>query len=229
MFVIYMWFSRFLMGPNFQVQPSRNFRLIFLFGTWDFCDLRVMMSNPRAWEVVLSAAPCYKFCPEDEEVVCYYLHPKVIGEPLKSEGFLPELDVNGVKEPHTIWNMGSNGHQADLYFFTTVSAAQSLLKTWRNVSADVIYDKDTGYPVAIKRQFYYQNPDSPQNCRWSMFEYSLDVEGSVLLLPSNHSSSYVICQLCNIFEWREQYEDDNTQAAVLVSEQGQADIELEPT
>jgi hypothetical protein len=92
------------------------------------------MSNPRAWEAVLSAPPCYEFCPEDEEVVYYYLHPKVIGEPLKSEGFLPELDVNGVKEPHTIWNMGSNGDQADLYFFTTVSAAQSLLKTWSNVS-----------------------------------------------------------------------------------------------
>ena len=224
MFVIYLWFSRFLMGQIFQVQPSHDFQLIFLFGTWDFFDLRAMMPDPYAWEAFLSVPTDCEFCSEDEEVVYYYLHPKVIGEPLESEGSLPELDLNGVKEPHTIWN----GDQADLYFFTTVSAAQSLLKSWSNVSSKVIYEKDTSFPIAIKQQFYYQNPDAPQICCWSMFKYSLDVEGSVLLLPSNQSSSYVVCQLHNMFEWCEIY-DYWTQEAVLVSEQGQSYIELEPT
>ena len=79
MFVIYLWFSRFLMGQIFQVQPSHDFRLIFLFGTWDFFDLRAMMPDPYAWEAFLSVPTDCEFCSEDEEVVYYYLHPKVTG------------------------------------------------------------------------------------------------------------------------------------------------------
>ncbi len=211
---------------DFQDSHWTDFSGSFLFGV--IFDLRAIMEYSRAphgWEEGFLPPIGYMFQPEDEQLVCHYLHPKVIGEPLKYEGFIPELDVNGMKEPHTIWDMVWNGNQGkssrDLYFFTTLSAAQSLLKTWRNVASKVIYDKYTAYPIAIKRKFCYENRESPQHGRWIMYKYSLDVEGSVLLLPSNHSSSTnVVCQLHN---------NDQTQLAVLVSEHEQGDIELEPT
>ena len=211
---------------DFQDSHPTDFSGSFLFGV--IFDLRAIMEYsraPRGWEEGFLPPIGYVFRPEDEQLVCHHLHPKVIGEPLKYEGFIPELDVNGMKEPHTIWDMVWNGNQGkssrDLYFFTTISAAQSLLKTWRNVASEVIYDKYTAYPIAIKRKFCYKNRESPQHGRWIMYKYSLDVEGSVLLLPSNHSSlSNVVCQLHN---------NDQTQLAVLVSEHEQGDIELEPT
>ncbi|XP_075636820.1 protein CUP-SHAPED COTYLEDON 1-like [Castanea sativa] len=147
--------------------------------------------------------PCVKFCPNEDELIYYYLHPKVIGEPLSLGGVevvhVPEFDVLRVKEPDKIWDMiwGEDSAPDRVYFFTTASAAQSLLETcWRNEASEVIYDENTGYPIALKRQFYYKNHDSPQDGYWIMNEYSLDVEGSMLLLPSGASSSYVACELC---------------------------------
>lgn len=147
--------------------------------------------------------PCVKFCPNEDELIYYYLHPKVIGEPLSLGGVevvhVPEFDVFRVKEPDKIWDMiwGEDSAPDRVYFFTTASAAQSLLETcWRSEASEVIYDENTGYPIAIKRQFYYKNHDSPQDGYWIMNEYSLDVEGSMLLLPSGPSSSYVACELC---------------------------------
>nr|POE95984.1 protein sombrero [Quercus suber] len=131
--------------------------------------------------------PCVKFCPNEDELIYYYLHLKVIGEPLSLGGVevvhVPKFDVFRVKEPDKIWDMiwGEDSAPDRVYFFTTASAAQSLLETcWRYEASEVIYDENTGYPIAIKRQFYYENHDSPQHGYWIMNEYSLDVEGSML-------------------------------------------------
>lgn len=181
------------------MQPNRDFQFVFLFGK--IFDLKAMkVYFPPFSSLML---PCVKFCPNEDELIYYYLHPKVIGEPLSLGGVevvhVPEFDVFRVKEPDKIWDMiwGADSAPDRVYFFTTASAAQSLLETcWRNEASEVIYDENTGYPIAIKRQFYYKNHDSPQDGYWIMNEYSLDVEGSMLLLPSGPSSSYVACELC---------------------------------
>ena len=180
------------------MQPNRDFQFVFLFGK--IIDLKAMkVYFPPFSSLML---PCVKFCPNEDELIYYYLHPKVIGEPLSLGGVevvhVPEFDVFRVKEPDKIWDMiwGEDSAPDCVYFFTTASAAQSLLETWRYEDSEVIYDENTGYPIAIKRQFYYENHDSPQDGYWIMNEYSLDIEGSMLLLPSGPSSSYVACELC---------------------------------
>ena len=190
--------SRFLIGLIFLVQPNRDFQFVFLFGK--IIDLKAMkVYFPPFSSLML---PCVKFCPNEDELIYYYLHPKVIGEPLSLGGVevvhVPEFDVFRVKEPDKIWDMiwGEDSAPDCVYFFTTASAAQLLLETWRYEDSEVIYDENTGYPIAIKRQFYYENHDSPQDGYWIMNEYSLDIEGSMLLLPSGPSSSYVACELC---------------------------------
>ncbi|KAK7855506.1 protein sombrero, partial [Quercus suber] len=185
-------FTTWIKGLH-SVKPNRDFQFVFLFGK--IIDLKAM----KVYFPSLML-PCIKFCPNEDELIYYYLHPKVIGEPLSLGGVevvhVPEFDVFRVKEPDKIWDMiwGEDSAPDRVYFFTTASAAQSLLETcWRYEASEVIYDENTGYPIAIKRQFYYENHDSPQDGYWIMNEYSLDVEGSMLLLPS---SSHVACELC---------------------------------
>ncbi|XP_030927935.1 uncharacterized protein LOC115954171 isoform X2 [Quercus lobata] len=132
---------------------------------------------------------------DDNVLIHHYLHLKVIVEPLAVA--IPELDVSKVKEPDKIWNMiWCKGDKDCVYFFTTESAAQSLLETcWMPEAFKVIYDEDT-YPIAMKYQFCYANHESTQDGCWIRNLYGLKIAGSKLLLPPFSSPSYVAFKLC---------------------------------
>ena len=93
----------------------------------------------------------------------------------------------------------------DLYFFTTlsfkgkakgscgsrISRTISFGGTWSNEGSKIIYDTHNSLPIGMKCWFHYENSQSPQNGYWIMHKFTLDVDGSSLLLPPLYCAAYV--------------------------------------
>ncbi|KAK7841057.1 NAC domain-containing protein 96 [Quercus suber] len=160
----------------------------------------------------------FKFDPSDQELLSYFLYNKVTGKSLDFyRGFISDFDLYGPNQPDQIWDLfgGSFLRQdEDLFFFTTlsfkgkgkakgsrgsrISRTISSGGTWSNEGSKVIYDAHSSLPIGIKRWFHYENSQSPQNGCWIMYEFTLDVEGSSLRLPSSDQAvvaSSVLCRL----------------------------------
>ena len=138
--------------------------------------------------------PGYVFRPSDEELVQKFLLPKKNNEPLPCPCIVREFDQFGSTHPYKIWDMynGSPDGKTDLYFFVKSSNSRTIQAdgsrgTWKNEGNSKICNMDN-QTIGIKRRFSYKNPGLPaENCRWIMYEYSLEVKDSV--------SSYVIRRL----------------------------------
>jgi hypothetical protein len=147
----------------------------------------------------------YKFHPSDEDVVRFYLRPKATGQPLPYPDIVFEFDLYGEKEPSEIWDMfggPSLDETEDLFFFTKlkplsrsrVNRSVGIGGTWSNESSKTIFARGTRIPIAMKRNFRYENPGSPQDGAWIMREYSLPMKTQPDV-GSSSSSSYVVCRL----------------------------------
>ncbi|KAK4598736.1 hypothetical protein RGQ29_015980 [Quercus rubra] len=136
----------------------------------------------------------YRFCPTDEELVLYYLYPKVIGTQTGEDGRIPEHDLYAPNtEPWKIWeafggpNLEENQEELELLFFTRlkrVSSTGSRIKRtigngcWKG-DASGKYAKDvletmTRTRIGFKKTFHYKNDESKDNNRWILHELSLD-------------------------------------------------------
>jgi hypothetical protein len=178
----------------------------------------VTFKNNREGSKVVSMASYtppagFRFQPEEEDLVLFYLRPKAAGQPLPFPDVIFECDdLYGEKEPCVIWDMyaGPSVDETldDLYFFTKlkwlsdsrVDRRAGSGGTWANESSKTIYARGTRVPIAKKRKFRYVNPGSSQDGAWIMQEYSLpitkaqpDVGSSSS--SSSSSSSYVVCRL----------------------------------
>jgi hypothetical protein len=142
----------------------------------------------------------YRFHPDDQELVRFYLYKKITDPDLFTAINVPVRDCplfgDQAREPWQIWDSFPKRHGEDLFFFThlTKKGKNFVRKicrgpgTWHqeckhppfNVSID-----HTCQVAAIKKLFTYHNPKSDQNGSWFMFEYSL---------PSL-SEQTVLCQL----------------------------------
>ncbi|XP_062028710.1 NAC domain-containing protein 83-like [Rosa rugosa] len=142
--------------------------------------------------------PGHRFCPLEDELLLYYLKPK--------------LDLYGDQEPWKIWERfearraNDLRKNKDLYFFTQkkkVSAKASRISqkvgsgTWKGQAAakDVYLldenQKPTTTLLGFKKTYTYQNKRSVHHGRWIMYEFELHKSQ---LLP-NKMNDYVLCLL----------------------------------
>ena len=170
-----------------QTSQNTNLMLEFL--------LELLQSNSREITMAPTMIPeGYRFCPTDEELVLYYLYPKVIGTQTGEDGRIPEHDLYAPNtEPWKIWeafggpNLEENQEELELLFFTRlkrVSSTGSRIKRtigngcWKG-DASGKYAKDvletmTRTRIGFKKTFHYKNDESKDNNRWILHELSLD-------------------------------------------------------
>ncbi|XP_024171810.1 NAC domain-containing protein 67-like [Rosa chinensis] len=139
--------------------------------------------------------PGHRFCPMEDELLLYYLKPKVNGKEVPGkESLICELDLYGDQEPWKIWERfearrtNDLRKNKDLYFFTQkkkVSAKASRISrkvgsgTWKGqVAAKNIYlldenQKPTTTLLGFKKTYTYQNKRSVHHGRWIMYEFEL--------------------------------------------------------
>ncbi|KAL3586847.1 hypothetical protein D5086_013714 [Populus alba] len=142
----------------------------------------------------------YRFHPDDQELVRFYLYKKITDPYLFTAINVPVRDCplfgDQAREPWQIWDSFPKRHGEDLFFFThlTKKGKNFVRKicrgpgTWHQESKHPPFNVSIDHTcqvTAIKKQFTYHNPKSDQNCSWFMFEYSL---------PSL-SEQTVLCQL----------------------------------
>jgi hypothetical protein len=151
----------------------------------------------------------FRFIPEAEDLVQFYLLPKATGQQLPFTDVIFEWDFYGEKQPSEIWDMFVHRHhrvdetQEDLFFFTklkclsdsSVDRSVGSGGSWSNESCKTIYERGTRIPIAQMRKFRYVNPGSSQDGAWLMREYSLPMTKALPAGDSSSSSSYVVCRL----------------------------------
>lgn len=134
--------------------------------------------------------PGYHFCPSEEELLLYYLCPKVNGEAVPGENHVV-FDFNLYSdEPQKIWDHFKTRRENDLknsndlYFFTELmpktSAGSRISRivgsgTWKGQDrGKKICAPGTDHVIGIKKRFRYENMGSPEHGRWTMHEFDLD-------------------------------------------------------
>ncbi|KAM5586233.1 NAC domain-containing protein 83-like [Rosa sericea] len=160
--------------------------------------------------------PGQRFCPMEDELLMYYLKPKVNGEEVPGkEALICELDLYGEQEPWNIWERyearraNDLRRNKDLYFFTKkkkVSAKASRIRrkvgsgTWKGQdAAKEIYLLDqnqqpTTTLLGFKKTYTYKNTSSVHHGRWIMYEFELD-ESQLLHKKQVNKNEYALCLL----------------------------------
>ncbi|XP_050374521.1 NAC domain-containing protein 45-like [Argentina anserina] len=140
--------------------------------------------------------PGQRFCPTEDELLMYYLKPKVNGKEVPGEGTLIcEVDFYGEEEPWSIWERfeaeraNDLRRNKDLYFFTkkkkvSAKASRNYRKigrgTWKGQdAAKEIYLVDQNHQqtrtlLGFKKTYTYRNKKSEHHGGWIMYEYELD-------------------------------------------------------
>ncbi|CAK7353024.1 unnamed protein product [Dovyalis caffra] len=143
---------------------------------------------------------CYRFRPDDQELIRFYLYEKITNPDLFSAMSIPVRDCHlfgsQAREPWQIWESFPKRDGEDLFFFTQLTKkGKNFVRkisrgpgTWHQEYKDPPFNVSVDHNTeveAIKKLFTYRNPKSDQNGSWFMFEYSL---------PSL-SQQTVLCQL----------------------------------
>ncbi|KAL6205811.1 hypothetical protein ACLB2K_023063 [Fragaria x ananassa] len=164
----------------------------------------------------LKLLPGQRFCPMEDELLMFYLEPKVNGKKVPgNEDVICELDLYGDEDPWKIWERFEREkandlrRNKDLYFFTQKkkkSARSSRASrtvgnggTWKgqNGARDVCLvdqnQKTTPTVLGSKKTYTYKNEGSVHHGRWIMYEYELDE--SLILHNKVNKNEYVLCLL----------------------------------
>jgi hypothetical protein len=142
----------------------------------------------------------FRFLPDDQELVRFYLYPKITNPNLLTTFNVPVRDChlfgNQAREPWQIWDSFPKRHGEDLFFFTQHTKKGRYVvrkisggpgkwhQEYKDPPFDVSIDPNCKVTV-IRKVFTYLNPKSDHNGSWFLFEYSL---------PSL-SQLTVLCQL----------------------------------
>ncbi|XP_062014443.1 NAC domain-containing protein 2-like [Rosa rugosa] len=162
--------------------------------------------------------PGQRFCPMEDELLMYYLKPKVNGEEVPGkEALICELDLYGEQEPWNIWERyeatraNDLRRNKDLYFFTKkkkVSAKASRIRrkvgsgSWKGLdAAKEIYllDDQNRQPtttlLGFKKTYTYKNTSSVHHGRWIMYEFELDESQLLHKKQQVNKNEYSLCLL----------------------------------
>ncbi|KAL6196218.1 hypothetical protein ACLB2K_031833 [Fragaria x ananassa] len=159
--------------------------------------------------------PGQRFCPMEDELLMFYLEPKVNGMPVPGDGdVIYELDLYGDQDPWKIWQRYEEERandlrrNKDLYFFTQkkkTTAKSSRVRrtvgtggTWRGQTAgkDVFLLDENHQPtttvLGLKKTYTYRNKGSVHDGRWIMYEFELHKSQ---LKKQVNKNDYVLCLL----------------------------------
>ncbi|KAJ6743470.1 putative proteinC DOMAIN-CONTAINING PROTEIN 82-RELATED [Salix viminalis] len=157
-----------------------------------------VLQNPET--LTLQLPHGYRFHPDDQELVQFYLYKKITDPDHFTPINVPVRDCplfgDQAREPWQIWDTFPKRHGENLFFFTQLDKkGQKFARkicggpgTWHQVYKNppfTVSIDHTCQVAAIKKLFTYKNRKSDQNGSWIMFEYSL---------PSL-SEQTVLCQL----------------------------------
>ncbi|XP_050378403.1 uncharacterized protein LOC126795650 [Argentina anserina] len=135
--------------------------------------------------------PGQRFCPMEDELLMFYLKPKVNGMAVpRNESLIPELDLYGDRDPWKIWERfearraNDLRRNKDLYFFTqkkkktarSSRASRTVGKggTWKgqNAAKEVYLVDQNQQPTStllgFKKIYTYKNKGSKHHGRWIM-------------------------------------------------------------
>ncbi|XP_062172071.1 NAC domain-containing protein 1-like [Alnus glutinosa] len=131
-------------------------------------------------EYFKSLPPRYRFCPNDDELVRYYLKPKVFNEPLPRNQI---IDVNiYLHNPEFLAEKYKQYGENERYFFTRMHQKGSRPNQaaddgyWRVTGADKKVRDKANTIIGFKKLlvFYKGNPPNGDKTNWIMHEYSID-------------------------------------------------------
>ncbi|KAL6202134.1 hypothetical protein ACLB2K_025845 [Fragaria x ananassa] len=159
--------------------------------------------------------PGQRFCPMEDELLMFYLQPKVNGlEVPGNEDLICEVDLYGDEDPWKIWKRfeatkaNDLRMNKDLYFFTqkkkkTARSSRTSRTvgsggTWKGQNRAEVYlvdenQKPTSTLLGLKKTYTYKNEGSVHHGRWIMYEYELDE--SQILHEKVNKNEYVLCLL----------------------------------
>ncbi|KAJ4831713.1 hypothetical protein Tsubulata_019106 [Turnera subulata] len=170
------------------------------FGWWKSCvGLGFMFYLARRRLVTMSEIDVpvgYIFMPSDEQLVGHYLYRKITGRlSMLDQLIVKECDLYGEEEPWEIWEKFGGG-EGDLFLFTKLkrksSAGSNFIRkvgpdggTWHGETRGV--DIQVPGMMGSAKRLSYRNPNSPQNGRWLMKQYSLTID--------HPDGDYVLCRI----------------------------------
>ncbi|KAJ6413543.1 hypothetical protein OIU84_006357 [Salix udensis] len=148
----------------------------------------------------LNLLPGDRFSPYDEELVKYYLYPKVTNPLFTTSAPIRDCDIYAY-QPLQIWNAFYRIHGEDVFFFTNLkkkSPDNATRKrnvtrqiaggpaTWRREDRDKDFSvtiDDHCFVTATRKGFSYKSREpGDHGCRWTMYEYSLPSLSEVTVL-----------------------------------------------
>ncbi|KAM5586174.1 NAC domain-containing protein 6-like [Rosa sericea] len=161
--------------------------------------------------------PGQRFCPMEDELLMFYLKPKVNGmEVPGNEDVICEMDLYGDQDPWKIWERfearraNDLRRNKDLYFFTqkkkkTARSSRTSRTvgsggTWKGQNAaKEIYLLDqnqqpTSTLLGFKKTYTYKNKGSVHHGCWIMYEFELD-KSQLLHKKQVNKNEYVLCLL----------------------------------
>ncbi|KAJ3708534.1 hypothetical protein LUZ61_012239 [Rhynchospora tenuis] len=145
--------------------------------------------------------PGFRFDPTDQELLLYYLKPKVLSLPLPA-GVIPEINF----KKYDPWDLPGVGH-GERYFFNLLEANYRGNKMHRFTSS--VYWKVTGKdrsvrtsqsnrPIGTKRvlTFYIGRLARGSQTNWIMHEYCLTESNSIgTYKKSNATNEWTVCRI----------------------------------
>ncbi|KAJ6390321.1 hypothetical protein OIU77_024525 [Salix suchowensis] len=143
----------------------------------------------------LTLMPGDRFHPYDEELVQYYLYPKVTNPLFTTSAPVRDCDIYAY-QPLQIWNAFHRIHGEDVFFFTNLkkkSPTSNVTRqivggpaTWRREDSDKDFSvtiDDHCSVTATRKGFSYKSREPGHHgCRWTMYEYSLPSLSEVTVL-----------------------------------------------
>ncbi|KAJ6774970.1 putative proteinC DOMAIN-CONTAINING PROTEIN 82-RELATED [Salix purpurea] len=143
----------------------------------------------------ITLLPGDRFIPYDEELVQYYLYPKVTNPLFTPSAPIRDCDIYAY-QPLQIWNAFHRIHGEDVFFFTNLKKKSPDSKVTRQIAGGPATwrreDRDKDFSVTIddhcsvtatRKGFSYKSREPGHHgCRWTMYEYSLPSLSEVTVL-----------------------------------------------
>ncbi|KAF9672826.1 hypothetical protein SADUNF_Sadunf11G0084600 [Salix dunnii] len=141
--------------------------------------------------------PGYRFNPDDEELVRFYLYPRLTNPCLTTSAPVRDCSLYAY-QPLQIWNTFHRIHGEDVLFFidlkkispkSNINVSRQIAggpATWHREDKDhhIRVQIEKNYSVtALRKSFSYRNTQPHQpGCNWTMYEYSIPSLSEVTVL-----------------------------------------------
>ncbi|KAG0462351.1 hypothetical protein HPP92_020827 [Vanilla planifolia] len=156
-----------------------------------------------ATEESLGLPPGFRFHPTDEEIITYYLSPKVLDHGFISMA-MGEVDLNRC-EPWDLPSKAKMGEKEWYFFFQRGRKYPTGMRTnratesgyWKATGKDKEIYRGRGVLVGMKKTlvFYAGRAPKGEKTNWVMHEYRLEGHASSILPPMSSKDEWVVSRI----------------------------------